>query len=316
MAATNDADSALKTLEVSINQAPDVSRIYQESKELFKILEPFSALQLEHSKGQAVVPEMQKAVKGWCQLLNRSLEVAEGGMQFAEDTQFWMGCLSKPEKYNNDQLEEYIKSVRSEVKVTKEKVQAYNKSLHANRTEIIALESKLRQVKAELEQEKQGHQKVISDENEFVGKVAGTSIVFNVAAGIIMPASLFFTVPMALLTIGGVADKADTVIKSREQLVNMCDRSSEQMHSASEKFNALIQQTDGLVAWWEKVDQGLGKIERSVKSLRSDRLRNQAGRIAQAEETLGQLSEQFSNYSIGIRLLQDFYPPSLIEEAK
>jgi hypothetical protein len=45
MAAANDSDSALKTLQTTVNQAPDVSRIYQESKELFKILEPFSTLQ-------------------------------------------------------------------------------------------------------------------------------------------------------------------------------------------------------------------------------------------------------------------------------
>jgi hypothetical protein len=74
-------------------------------------------------------------------------------------------------------------------------------------------------LKAELEQERQGHQKDISDENEFVGKVAGTSIMVNVAAGIIMPASLFFTVPMALLSLGTVADKADSVIKSKRRYV-------------------------------------------------------------------------------------------------
>jgi hypothetical protein len=77
------------------------------------------------------------------------------------------------------------------------------------------------------------------------------------------------------------------------------------MTTASEKFNVLIQQTDGLVAWWEKIDQGLGKVERSVKSLRSDRLQNQAGRIAQAEETLAHLAEQFSNYSIGVSRIFD-----------
>jgi hypothetical protein len=84
---------------------------------------------------------MRQAVKGWCQLLNRSVEVAENGVKFAEDTQFWMKCLSNPNKYSVEQLEGYLESVREEVKTTKQKVKEYNQSLHTNRTEITRVSS-------------------------------------------------------------------------------------------------------------------------------------------------------------------------------
>lgn len=64
-----------------------------------------------------------------------------------------------------------------------------------------------------MEQEKEGHKKAIKKEDEELGDVAVGSVLFNVVAGIIMPASLFVTVPLSLAAVGESIEQNKVAVK-------------------------------------------------------------------------------------------------------
>jgi hypothetical protein len=165
-----------------------------------------------------------------------------------------------------------------------------------------------------MEQEKRDHNKAIDKEREDLDDTVVGGVIFNVIAGIIMPASLFVTLPLSFAAIGESAEKTRAAVEGehpplfdatalvnsltgKKELIKICDESSGQLDAASEKFDVLIQQTTKLVEWWDKVDQSLATVERNVKLLRANNISARIPRIHQAQEALSSLSGQFSNYS-------------------
>lgn len=274
---------------------------------------------LEHSKGKAVIPEIQEAARGWIKLLDGSLKIANGGRQFATDTRHWVQCLSMPNRFNAEQLKDYINSVVENAQATMNTVEDFHKKLCAQKGNTRELEMKLGNIRSELQEEKEGHNKVISEEkwyrNILAAASASTGAGTGVTAlrGITSPTSFWVTLSITAATVVGAVVKSQIVINAEKKSINICDHTSTELSSTEDRLNELILQIEGLQEWWQKIIDCLTDIQRHTWSLSPNNLEVKACRVLQIDEALALLLKQFENYSEGIRRLQSRYPPSLTQ---